>query len=505
MKKIIALALVFAMLLSATTAFAGIVEIGKGEPEENVYDVYIAGEVPNSKLNSKVQFIFLKGDDDSAIGNIHETAVDSEGKYEYKFKFRGDIENYTLTVRDAEGMHDISDTIKTATYKQEMIVHDMRVVNNGESATIEEGDSVYVNAVVKNKYDNENFKVKYLLAAYDEHGTLLGIKDGGTIDYGYFADETKVIDFSSYKMPEGAVKAKVFAWSDMEAMIPVGASSSVVSEPVTVHFFGASTTTRSYGEASYPQQGMSYDFERYMASGVRVTDYAIGGWSLKVLQEVSRTKKPTNPAAKYVYDPDTSLYAQMLADIKPGDFVIFGSTGNNERYQTGFNDAVEDENGNIIQGYTAKQSVDEYKARLDATVKELLGLGAIPIILTDLGNHTAVTYNQNTSASPYVQPQIEVCEENGIDFIDHRTPAYEEAKAKGYDYNEFAKRYLMTNAAKLWYQEYDRLGSSMAKPEKLAENDYVHFTVEGALLFSRGIVSGLKNTDNPINKYFIDK
>ncbi|MBR5517576.1 MAG: hypothetical protein IKV86_00945, partial [Clostridia bacterium] len=305
--------------------------------------------------------------------------------------------------------------------------------------------------------------------------------------------------------PAGTTKAKVFAWTDATSMIPVG-NSSAITKPVTVHFFGASTTTRSYGESSYPQQGMSYDFERYMASGVRVTNYALGGWSLRTLQELSQTKKPTNPNAKYVYDPDTSLYAQMLADIKPGDFVIFGSTGNNERYQTGFDNAVEDANGNIIEGYTAKQSVAEYKARLDKTVKELISLGAVPIILTDLGNHTATTYNQNTSASPYVQPQIEVCEENNIDFIDHRTPAYNEAKAKGYSYDDFAAKYLMTNAAKLWYQENDRLGSSFANnPTKLAENDYVHFTIEGALLFSRGIVAGLKATDNPINFYFIDK
>lgn len=502
MKKIIALVLAFAMLFAlATPAFATVNEAGKGVAGDGVYNVYIAGRVAKI-ANSLIVISLTKGDE---IGHVAETKTDANGNYEYKFKFAGDIENYQLLVRDIKGVEDITDTVTTATYKHEMIVHDMTVVDNDkENPSIAEGDSVYVNALVKNKYGNDNFKVTYMIAAYNDAGALLGVDMANAESYDYFADEEKVIDFSSFKMPKGTTKARVFAWSDMDSMVPVGNSSSITKD-VTVHFFGASTTTRSYGEASYPQQGMSYDFERYMASGVRVTDYAIGGWSLRTLQELSRTKKPTNPNAKYVYDPDTSLYAQMLADIKPGDFVIFGSTGNNERYQTSFDNVVEDANGNIIEGYTAKQSVEEYKTRLDATVKELLSMGAVPIVLTDLGNHTAATYDQNTSASPYVQPQIEVCQDNNIDFIDHRTPAYNEAKAKGYTYEEFAAKYLMTNAAKLWYQENDRLGSTFANnPTKLAEDDFVHFTVEGALLFNGGIVTALKKTDNPINFYFKD-
>ena len=43
---------------------------------------------------------------------------------------------------------------------------------------------------------------------------------------------------------------------------------------------------------------------------------------------------------------------------------------------------------------------------------------------------------------------------------------------------------------------------SYIKVTKLAENDYVHFTVEGALLFNSGIVAGLKQTDNPIRLVF---
>ena len=503
MKKIISVVLAIAMLFAlAVPAFAAVNEAGKGVVGENEYNVYIAGRVLKI-ASSTVVITLIKGDDE--IGHVAEVKTDADGYYEHKFKFRGDIENYQLLVRDIKGIEDITDSVTTATYKHELIVHDMRVVDNdAENPSIAEGDSVYVNALVKNKYGNDNFKVTYMLAAYDDNGKMLGVDVANAENYGFFADEENVIDFSSFKMPKGTTKAKVFAWSDMDAMIPVG-NSSAITTPVTVHFFGASTTTRGYGESSYPQQGMSYDFERYMASGVRVTSYAIGGWSLRTLQELSQTKKPTNANAKYVYDPDTSLYAQLCADIKPGDFVLFGSTGSNEKWQTGFDNVVEDAEGNLIDGYTAKQSPEVYKARLDKTIKELKALGAIPIILSDLGQHTKEAYETGKLVSDYVGVQIEVAEANDIDFIDQRTLAYKEAKDNGYTYEQFAAKYLMTNAAKVWYQENDRLGSSFANnPTKLAEDDITHFTVEGALLFSRGIVAGLKMTDNPINFYFKD-
>ena len=155
MKKILALILAIAMVLSvATSAMADVVEVGKGESGDNVYDVYVAGKVATSKIAGGVQIIFSKGEE---IGNVYETKPDSNGEYEYKFKFRGEIEDYTLSVRDGEGIEDITDTIKTATYKHEMIVHDMKVVNNDiANPAIAEGDSVYVNAAVKNKYGDDN-------------------------------------------------------------------------------------------------------------------------------------------------------------------------------------------------------------------------------------------------------------------------------------------------------------------------------------------------------------
>lgn len=500
MKKILALILAIAMVLSvATSAMADVVEVGKGESGDNVYDVYVAGKVATSKIAGGVQIIFSKGEE---IGNVYETKPDSNGEYEYKFKFRGEIEDYTLSVRDGEGIEDITDTIKTATYKHEMIVHDMRVVNNGDTASITEGDSVYVNAAVKNKYGDDNLKVKYILAAYDDNGVLLGVKDGKVEEYDYFADETRKIDFSSFKMPAGTTKAKVFAWTDLENMIPVGKTANITKQ-TNIYFFGASTTT-DYADSSWPQQGIRYKFERFFGDGVKVAQFAYGGWSLKTLQEVT-TKKIGDAN---VYDPDNSPYAQMLKVLKPGDYVIFGSTGNNEKYQTGFNNTETTTNvvypdGTPVPGYTALQSPEVFRERLDKTVAQLLDMGVTPIICTDLGNHTEGGFNDpaGVKASDYVAPQMAVCEKYGIDFIDYRTAVYNYVKnVLKEDYDFFYSRFIMTPEAKQWYKETDHVGAGV----DMAKVDKVHFTEAGARLFNAMLVQELKKTDNTINFYFKD-
>lgn len=505
MKKILALILAIAMVLSvATSAMADVVEVGKGESGDNVYDVYVAGKVATSKIAGGVQIIFSKGEE---IGNVYETKPDSNGEYEYKFKFRGEIEDYTLSVRDGEGIEDITDTIKTATYKHEMIVHDMKVVNNDTAnPAIAEGDSVYVNAAVKNKYGDDNLKVKYILAAYDDNGALLGVKDGKVEEYDYFADETRKIDFSSFKMPAGTTKAKVFAWTDVEKMIPVGETANITKE-TTIYFFGASTTT-DYADYDWPQQGIRYNFERFFGDGVKVKQYAYGGWSLKTLQELSREKI----GDAYIYDPDNSPYGEMLKVLKEGDYVIFGSTGNNEKWQTGFNNTETTTNvvypdGTPVPGYTALQTPEVFQERLDDTVAELLDMGVTPIICTDLGSHTKDAFNNpaGVKASDYVACQEAVCKKHGIDFIDYRTAVYDYVKnVEGEDYEYFAGRYIMTAAAKKWYKENDHVGKRFSTEASMATDDFVHFTAAGAELFNAMLVQELKKTDNTLNFYFKD-
>lgn len=341
--------------------------------------------------------------------------------------------------------------------------------------------SVQASKDAKEKF-GDVYRTNFAVLSYDENGKLNGVKvtDDRLNNYLTFGKEEEV-DFSKFELAEGTAKAKVFSWTDGH----VKPEFSGMPEKVTVHIIGASTTTDSYGESSYPQQGWGYKFDRFFVDGVTINNVARGGWSLKALQEASiKDSKVT--------DIGNSVYSNMMDKVKEGDFVIISSTGLNEQYQNG-GDRY-DESGKLV--YTWRETPEEYKKRLKTTIREIRAKQATPIVLNAMGSNTsdAFAYPELTE-SEYAIAIQELADEMGFIFVNHRTAFYEYLKARGYNYRDFKKYFVMSNAAKEWYRENDHVGT------KSEEDDVVHFTTIGAFTVADIIVNELKKTNCKLLHY----
>jgi len=329
--------------------------------------------------------------------------------------------------------------------------------------------------------------ITYLVTSFDSEGKLVGCTKTDTkiSNYLSFGKDTGA-DLTKIAIADNAVKAKVFAWSE-EYEKP---NYTNMPENITLHIIGASTTTNAYGESSYPQQGWGYQFERFFNVNVVVSNVAKGGWSLKSLQEVSANDES-------VIAPEQSVYAQMMKDVKAGDFVIIGETGLNERYQT--KGDKYDDAGNLI--YTWMQSPEEYKERLEKTIREIKAKGATPIVMIDMGNHTsnAFAYPESTETD-YAAVQRELCDEMGVTLINHRAAFYGYLKSLGFNYKDFQNYCIMTKDAKQWYCKNDHVGSGV----NMEKDDNVHYTTTGALILGDSIIKELKKSDSKLVYYLKD-
>ncbi len=328
------------------------------------------------------------------------------------------------------------------------------------------------------KYGTEE-RVTYVVASYDSEGRLSGTYVTDTSINNYLSlGKSDTVDFSEIKLADGAAKSKVFAIKDSIEK----PEFLNMPEKITLHIIGASTTTDSYGESSYPQQGWGYQFSRFFNENVTINNVARGGWSLKALQEASvKNSKET--------DKDNSVYSNMMDKVEENDFVIISSTGLNEQYQKG-GDRY-DEAGNLV--YTWRESASEYKMRLKNTIREIRSKGATPIVLIAMGSNTsdAFGYPEQTE-SEYATVIRELSEEMGFILINHRTAFYDYVKSRGFNYKEFKKYFVMSKLAKEWYAENDHVGSGIQ--EKMDEDDVVHFTTIGALTVGEIIANGIKET-----------
>lgn len=354
-------------------------------------------------------------------------------------------------------------------------------------ATVAEGKITTDASAAINKDADEKFgevyRTNHTVLSYDENGKLVGVHttDDRLNNYLTLGKE-KEVDFAKIQLPDGTKKVRVFSWTDGFTK----PEFENMPEKITVHILGASTTTDSYGESSYPQQGWGYQFDRFFDDNVTINNVARGGWSLKALQEASiKNSKETDIA--------NSVYSNMMAKVKEGDFVIISSTGLNEKHQKS-GDRY-DESGKLV--YTWRETPEEYQRRLRSVIRDIRTKKATPIVLNAMGQNSSseFMYPESTE-SEYGLAIQELADEMGFLFIDHRTAFYNYIKSRGIDYRNFKKYFIMSKAAKQWYKENDRVGD-----KDMEEDDIVHFTTIGAWTVADIIVNELKKTDCKLLHY----
>ncbi len=338
-----------------------------------------------------------------------------------------------------------------------------------------------VNKTATEKF-GDIYRTNFAVLSYDENGKLNGVKVTDNRIYSYLTlGKEQKVDFSTISLPEGTKNAKVFTWTDGFEK----PEFSNMPEKITVHIIGASTTTDAYGEASYPQQGWGYQFDRFFGDNVTISNVAKGGWSLKALQEASVEDYK-------ITDATNSVYSNMMAKVEKGDFVIINSTGINEKHQTK-GDRYED--GKLV--YTWKEGPEDFQRRLKNIIREIKAKGATPIVLNATGSNDSSSFMYpDSTESEYAIAVQELAEEMGFVLINYRTAFYEYIKSRGFGYRDFRKYFIMTKDAKQWYKENDRVGT-----RNMEEDDIVHYTTIGAWTAADVIVSELKKTNCKLLHY----
>lgn len=307
-----------------------------------------------------------------------------------------------------------------------------------------------------------------------------------------------------------------------------------------IFLFGASTTTTaSYPTLThFPFQGMGYEFDEYFDDTVRIVNPSKAGWSLKALTGSAFISK-TN--LDELFAPENSLWAKMLMQLNPGDYVIFGSTCTNEKWQTdGDVYYVENEDGTYsladestpgAKFYSVKQSEASYQEMLINCFEVLIDMGVTPIIHTSTGNIGLSSSKPNANDTSRFTGGTKSYEEVKIKAVNAVNEYYQtkNGTTKGYAYHadtaercrevylrdmqngltfeEVVARYNQTQGAiEEFYATYGYVGSKYEKHITTSEKfkvDYVHQNIRGALLVSSFTLKELQGTDIPLLDHIV--
>lgn len=282
-KKLVSLLTVFMLMMGviSTTALA--------QPSAGIYldgqNIYVEG---NADGDCQTATLLLKDKTTDAIKYISEIAVDAEGNYSKKFKFKGDIDNCVLYVND--GAENITDTvIKTVT-------ENLKCVGNVDASAFTDG-KMTVDVNVKNIYDNEG-TCQLFFGFYDDKGRLISAEQEPIL-YDYYSGTATV----TKDVPTGTYKAKAFLWQSLENIIPLAKPDITLPEK-DVLLIGDSLG-QTYLETDCVTGWGEYIGD-YMANGVNVINDCHAGWD----------------TVRYMYDQ--SGWDKSKTQIGEGDIVIFG-------------------------------------------------------------------------------------------------------------------------------------------------------------------------------------
>lgn len=213
MKKTIA-AIAAAMCISCSV-YAAVEE--SGISTEN--NVYVSGRL-NSLSNAECVTICIKNSNND-VKYITEADVDNNGRYEAKFKYRGETDDtYKLYVQDGET--NLASTVETAKTDGITQIDSIEITSQYDTDIPGIGDFARAAVTVKNKYKDSG-TADIILAYYDDNDMLIGCKKTAAVfDY----DLETEIKSDTLKIGEGAKKIKAFVWSSANMMVPLSESKN---------------------------------------------------------------------------------------------------------------------------------------------------------------------------------------------------------------------------------------------------------------------------------------
>lgn len=244
MKKILCLVLSFLMIFPLAVSAEVSGEISYSETAKNVY---IAGNLSKADVQSGSVVTITIADSTGAVKYISEIDVDSDSKYETKFKFSGDLSDCVLNIK--EGDNDVTKSVEVA-YVTQPTTYSLTLRDENESQVIEADEIIKATADITNKYGN-NGKFQILAAFYGADNKMIACEQITDGSYTFYDLKKEISGFSDVKVPAGTEKIKAFMWNDTQTIIPLSQEQIKLAgdktfggdtEQITVAFMGDSLT-----------------------------------------------------------------------------------------------------------------------------------------------------------------------------------------------------------------------------------------------------------------------
>lgn len=216
MKKIIRptayiMATILLCLNISISAFAS------GLTTAGIYDVtkrvYVSGQLDSGLAGALVSLLLIHKDTDpdnmipEHLGHIEQTIVADNGEYGFKFKFTGNIDDYTVRINQAGT--NVTASVTKAVAVNELLKVDLDLGRSGSLA------KAIVN--INNLYKINSLTYTMALAFYSRDGKILDIKIANNKAVG----DDQTFDEIENNTPAGCKKIKAFIWDSAEKMIPL--------------------------------------------------------------------------------------------------------------------------------------------------------------------------------------------------------------------------------------------------------------------------------------------
>lgn len=236
------------LLLCATCAFAAV------EFHSDTQNITIRTDGGNTKYTMEEGTIVLRQKSDNAVVYRDQFPINEDGGFTYKFKFKGNINDCDLYIKDSIG----NPIEQYVTIVDEEVVTtailNVELDNNG--LFIADNEKAQLKAKITNLYGDED-EYELIIAMYDENGALIRCELSGVRNINYDANTYEEV--FSVNVPKETAKLKGFMLYGIQNIKPFTAAveqkfsnyitlPNIISDNMLVQ---ANQPIKIWGNASY--------------------------------------------------------------------------------------------------------------------------------------------------------------------------------------------------------------------------------------------------------------
>ena len=210
LSKIIGMFIFAIVMFSAVSAFAAV------EYHTVTQNVLIRTDGGNTQYTMEEGTVTLRSKKDNTIAYADQFPINEDGGFSYKFKFKGDINDYNLYIRDTFGNPVVQNVTAVATDKILTITLGVELDNDG--LFISDNEKARAKAIIANTYGDER-EYSIILAMYDSQGVLSDCKISKPSEVKYEAEMYS--DVFEAAVPKDTAMIKAFVLNGMNQLIPL--------------------------------------------------------------------------------------------------------------------------------------------------------------------------------------------------------------------------------------------------------------------------------------------